>query len=86
MKKSDENYAVILSKISRDGFRPLTIQEMKKVELRPLIDRYELLLKRIKTLKTLTKRDGCNYELKDSVLDKVARPLTVCRRRKQYID
>jgi len=74
MKKSDENDAVILSKISRDGFRPLTIQEMKKkVELRPLIDRYELLLKRIKTLKTLTKRDGYNYELKDSVLDKAAK-------------
>jgi len=39
VEKSDENDAVILSKISRDGFRPLTIQEVeKKAKLCPLIN------------------------------------------------
>jgi len=68
VKKSDENDAIILSKISKDGFRALTIQEMeKKVELKPLINRYELLSKRIKTLKQWIKNDGYDYELKDTV-------------------
>ena len=68
MKKSDENDAVILSKIPRDGFKLLTIQEVeKKVELWPLINKYELLLKRIKTLKTWINRDGYDYRLRDSV-------------------
>jgi len=53
MKKSDENDAVILSKISRDGSRLLTIQEVEKKDKPwPLINKYELLSKRIKTLKT----------------------------------
>jgi len=52
VKKSDENDASMLSRISRDYFRLLTIKEMeKKVELKPLINKYELLSKRIKTLK-----------------------------------
>jgi len=52
LKKSDENDAILLSKVSKDGFRALTIQEMvKRVELKPLINKYELLSKRIKTLK-----------------------------------
>ena len=68
IKKSDVNDAVILSKIPRDGFRLLTIQEMeKKAMLWPLINKYELLSKRIKTLKTWIKNDGYDYELKDSV-------------------
>jgi hypothetical protein len=55
-------------KIPRDGFRLLTIQEMeKKAMLWPLINKYELLSKRIKTLKTWIKNDGYDYELKDSV-------------------
>jgi len=66
--KSDENDAVILSKIPRDGFRLLTIKEMeKRVELEPLINKYELLSKRIKTLKIWIKNDGYDYELKDTV-------------------
>jgi len=68
MKKSDENDAVLLSKISKDGFRLLTIQETeKKVKLRPLINRHELLSKRIKTLKQWINRDGYDYKLKDSI-------------------
>jgi len=68
MKKSDENDAILLSRISREGFKPLTIQEMeKKVELWPLINKYELLSKRIKTLKQWIKNDRYDYELKNSL-------------------
>ena len=68
LKKSDENDAVILSKISKDGFRLLTLQEVeKRAKLRPLINKYELLSKRIKTLKTWINRDGYEYKLKDDV-------------------
>jgi len=66
--KSDENDAVLLSKISRDEFRALTIQEMeRKVKLWSLIIRYELLSKRIKTLKQWIKNDGYDYKLRDSI-------------------
>jgi hypothetical protein len=66
--KSDENDAILLSKTSRDEFRVLTIQESeKKVELNPWINRYELLSKRIMTLKMWIKNDGYDYKLRDSV-------------------
>jgi len=68
MKKSDENDAILLSRISREDFKPLTIQEMeKKIKLKPFINKYELLTKRIKTLKTWINGDKYDYELKDSV-------------------
>jgi len=68
MEKSDENDSILLSKIPRDGFRLLTAQEMeKRTKLRPLINKYELLSKRIKTLKTWINRDGYEYKLKDDV-------------------
>jgi len=68
MRKSDEVDAVILSKIPRYGFRLLTIQEMeKKAKLWPLINKYELLSRRIVTLKTWINRDGYDYELKESI-------------------
>jgi len=68
MKKSDENDATLLSKILRYGFRLLTIQEMeKKAKLWPLINRYELLSKRIKTSKIWINKDGYDYELKNAV-------------------
>ena len=68
VKKSDENDAILLSKVSKDGFRALTVQEMeKRVKLRPWINKYELLSKRIKALKQWIKNDGYDYELKDSV-------------------
>lgn len=68
MEKSDGNDSILLSKISKDCFRLLTIQEMeKKVKLCPLINKYKLLSKRIKTLKTWINRDGYEYKLKDDV-------------------
>jgi uncharacterized protein YfbU (UPF0304 family) len=68
MKKSDENDAILLSKISGSEFRALTIQEMeRKVKVQPLINKYELLSKRINTLKIWIKRDGYDYRLRDSI-------------------
>jgi len=68
LRKSDENDSVLLSKISKDGFRALTIQEMeKRVELKPWINKYELLSKRVKVLKLWIKNDGYDYKLRDSV-------------------
>jgi len=68
LEKSDENDVILLSKIPRDCFRLLTIQEIeKRVELEPLINKYELLSKRIKTLKQWIKNDGYDYRLRDSI-------------------
>jgi hypothetical protein len=68
LRKSDEADALMLSKIPRECFRALTIQEMeRKVKLQPLINKYELLSRRIKTLKIWTKRDKYDYRLRDSI-------------------
>jgi len=50
--KPDEVDAMLLSKILRDMFRTLTLQEMEeKVKLQPLINEYEPLSRRTKILK-----------------------------------
>jgi len=68
MKKTDENDATLLSKIPRDRFRLLTIQEMeKKTRLRPLINRYELLSKRVKILKQWISGSEEKDDLKNSI-------------------
>jgi hypothetical protein len=68
LKKSDEIDSQLLSMIPREYFRALTIQEMeKKVKVQPLINKYELLSRRIKVLKTWIKHDGYDYRLRDSI-------------------
>jgi hypothetical protein len=68
VRKSDENDALMLSKIPREYFKALTIQEMeKKVKVQPLINEYELLSRRIKTLKIWIKYNGYDYRLRDSI-------------------
>jgi hypothetical protein len=68
LKKSDEVDSQLLSKIPREYFRALTIQEMeRRVKVQPLINEYELLSRRIKTLKMWIKRDRYDYGLRDSV-------------------
>jgi len=68
LKKSDEVDAQLLSMIPREYFRALTIQEMeRKVKVQPLINKYELLSRRIKTLKIWIKHDGYDYRLRDSI-------------------
>jgi hypothetical protein len=67
--KSDEADASMFSRVPREYFRILTINEMeKKVKLQPLINEYELLSRRIKTMKTRIKNDGYNYKLRDSIM------------------
>ena len=52
VKKNDENDALMLSKIPRDNYRLLTIDEVElKITMRPLINRYEMLTKWRKILK-----------------------------------
>jgi len=68
LRKSDEVDALMLSKIPRECFRALTVQEMeRRVKVQPLINEYELLSRRIKTLKMWIKRDRYDYGLRDSV-------------------
>jgi len=51
-RKSDENDALMLSKIPRDNYRLLTVDEIElKITVRPLINRYEMLTKWRKMLK-----------------------------------
>ena len=67
--KSDEADASMFSRVPREYFRILTINEMeKKVKLQPLINEYELLSRRIKTMKTWIKNDGYDYKLRDSIM------------------
>ncbi|MCL7383182.1 MAG: hypothetical protein LZ174_02660 [Thaumarchaeota archaeon] len=67
VRKSDEVDAVMLSKVSREYFRTLTIQEMeKKVKVQPLINEYELLSRRVKILKQWVKNDGYDW-LRDDI-------------------
>jgi len=68
MRKSDKDDAVLLSKTSRDRSKLLTVQEVKKrVELRALISEYQLLSRRVKTLRQWIKNNGYDYNLKDAV-------------------
>jgi hypothetical protein len=68
LRKSDETDALMLSKIPREYFRALTIQEIeKKIKVQPLINRYELLSRRIKALKMWIKNNGYDYRLRDSI-------------------
>jgi hypothetical protein len=68
LRKSDEIDSQLLSMIPREYFRALTVQEMeRKIKVQPLINRYELLSRRIKTLKMWIKHDGYDYGLRDSV-------------------
>jgi len=51
-RKSDENDALMLSKIPRDNYRLLTVDEIElKTTVRPLINRYEMLTKWRKILR-----------------------------------
>jgi hypothetical protein len=67
LKKSDENDALMLSKVPKECFKALTIQEMeRRVKVQPLINEYELLSRRIKTLKQWVKNDRYDW-LRDDI-------------------
>jgi len=46
LEKSDENDAMLLSRIPREKFRPLAIEELElKMKTKPLINKYEQIMK-----------------------------------------
>jgi len=64
MRKSDESDAMLLARIPREKFRSLTIEEMEfRARMRPLINKYERLVRWKKRLKRLVK-DGFDYDLR----------------------
>jgi len=61
LRKNDEVDAMLISQVSRECFRELTIEEMElKVAVRPLISRYEWIVEKRKVLKQWKSR-GFDY-------------------------
>jgi hypothetical protein len=67
LRKSDEVDAQLLSMIPRDGFRPLTVGELEfKMKMKPLINRYEKIVRWRATLKKLLSQ-GFDYNFRESI-------------------
>ena len=67
LRKSDENDAILLARIPRERFRPLTVEELEiKIRMWPLVRRYRWIIRWKKTLKTLIKH-GFDYNFKEVV-------------------
>jgi len=67
LRKSDEVDTQLLSIIPRDGFRPLTVEELEfKMKMRPLVNRYEKIVRWRATLKKLLSQ-GFKYNFRESV-------------------
>jgi hypothetical protein len=67
LRKSDEVDAQLLSMIPRDGFRLLTINEIEfKMKMRPLINKYEKIVRWRATLKKLLSQ-GFDYNFRESI-------------------
>jgi hypothetical protein len=68
LRKSDENDAILLARIPRERFRPLTVEELEiKIRIWPLVRRYRWIIRWKKTLKTLIKHDF-DYNFKDAIM------------------
>jgi hypothetical protein len=67
LRKTDEVDAQLLSMIPREGFRPLTVGELEfKMKMRPLINRYEKIVRWRATLKKLLSQ-GFDYNFRESI-------------------
>jgi hypothetical protein len=67
LRKSDEVDAQFLSMIPRDGFRLLTVKELGfKIKMRPLINRYEKIVRWRAALKKLLSQ-GFDYNFRESI-------------------
>ena len=67
VKKSDEVDAMLLSRIPREMFRQLTVEELElKRKIRPLIRKYRRVMRWKKTFKRLMK-SGFDYGLKEVI-------------------
>ena len=75
MRKSDENDAMLLARIPKEKFRPLAIKELElKMQMKPLINKYEQIMKWKKILKGLMSR-GFNYNFEEALklMEKIGR-------------
>lgn len=67
MKKSDASDAMLLSRISKEAFGLLMIEELEiEMQMRPLIRKYERMVRLEKTLKKLISQ-GFDYSFKEAV-------------------
>jgi hypothetical protein len=67
LRKSDEVDAQLLSMIPREGFRPLTVEELEfKMKMKPLINKYEKIVSWRATLKKLLSQ-GFDYNFRESI-------------------
>jgi cell fate (sporulation/competence/biofilm development) regulator YmcA (YheA/YmcA/DUF963 family) len=67
LRKTHQNDAFILSRIPKEWFRELTIEEVEfKMKVRPLIRKYEWLVRWKKTLKILITK-GFDYYFRESI-------------------
>jgi hypothetical protein len=67
LRKSDEVDAQLLSMIPRDSFRLLTVEEIEfKIKMRPLINKYEKIVRWRKVLKKLLS-EGFDYGFKEPI-------------------
>ena len=67
LRKTHQNDAFILSRIPKEWFRELTIEEIKfKMKLRPVIKKYEWLARWKSTLKGLITK-GFDYNFRESI-------------------
>jgi len=67
LQKSDEVDALILSRVPRECFRELTIEEVElKATVRPLISKYEWIVEKRKMLKQWKSR-GFDYNFRESI-------------------
>ena len=68
LKKSDIIDVILLANIPRDYFKQLTVEEMeRRTKLDPLINKYELLTRRIAFLRQWIKNDGWDYGLSEVI-------------------
>jgi hypothetical protein len=79
LRKSDENDALMISKIPREYFRELTVREVElNVAVRPLVNRYEWIVEKRKILKQWKNR-GYDYGFGESIKAMEADRLKISR-------
>jgi hypothetical protein len=67
LEKTDENDVMLLARIPRDEFRPLTVEELEiKMRMEPLIRKYRWIMRWKKTLKGFIKC-GFNYNFEEAI-------------------
>lgn len=69
VRKTDENDSKVLSLISKECFRNVSVEEIRRrMEMQPLIAKYEVLTRRIKTLKQWLKDGQTSEEIRKEIV------------------